>query len=360
MLILITIVGISLLILLHELGHFLAAKWAGTKVEEFGFGFPPRLFSWRVGETRYSVNALPFGGFVKIYGEDGETQPQTTAPAAAVSDRARSFAAQPVWKRAAITLAGVAMNVLGGWFFLSVVFMVGAPAHLVITDVVPGSPAAAGGVARGDIVMAARVGEVELKDPVAAERFTTAVKGSAARGAPVALTLGRGGETLEVTLTGRAEPPAGEGPLGVAIADMGVMREPFFKSFVRGAEATWDMLTMLVGGFVRFVGALFTEPGAVKGIAGPVGIVAVAAEAGSLGVAYLLHFLALISLNLAVLNLIPFPALDGGRVLFLLIEKLKGSPLPVRFERTVNVVGFAALLVLMALVTVQDIGRLVR
>ncbi|MFH1193191.1 MAG: site-2 protease family protein [Candidatus Jorgensenbacteria bacterium] len=348
MVIFLTIVGLSFVVLAHEFGHFITAKLSKIRVDEFGFGFPPRLFARKFGETTYSVNALLFGGFVKIYGEEGEEKDPS------------AFNNQPVWRRTLVTCGGVLANVVIAWLFFSVVFMAGAPEHLVISDVAPGSPAATAGMVSGDIIQEARWGKQILTAPVKVDTFVAMVKEAAARNESVMLAIrGAGAEEREVSLVPRANPPAGEGALGVGLAEAGVPRTPFFRSFLSGAEETWVLAKLTVLGLVDFFGRAFSAPGTFREMMGPVGIAAAtAAQATTLGFSYLLRLLGFISLNLAILNLIPFPALDGGRTLFLLIEKLKGSPLPVRLERAVNAAGFVCLLLLMVLVTVQDVGRL--
>lgn len=341
-----TIIGLSILIFIHELGHFSAAKLFGVRVDEFGFGFPPRLFSKKRGETTYSVNALPFGGFVRIYGEEGTGHGK------------RAFNAQPVWRRLVMVAAGVLANLVVAWLTLSAVFMVGAPEHLMFTGVAQDSPAAAAGLARGDVLSEVRTDGMVLQDPVDADQFIAAVSMAAETGSSVVLVTGSGETAREATVVPRQNPPAGEGPLGVSLAAIGVPQEPFFGSLLKGAEETWALTKLIVAGLAEFFGNVFQKPELLEEVSGPVGVAAAASQAGSLGAAYLLHFLGLISVNLMILNFIPFPALDGGRALFLIIEKIKGSPLPLRFEQVVNTVGFAFLLLLMILVTVQDIVRL--
>ncbi len=340
------IVGLVLLIFVHEGGHFVTAKLMKMKVEEFGFGFPPRIFGKKMGETLYSVNAIPFGGFVRLLGEDDEVKVEG------------GFMDQPFRKRIPVLLAGVAMNFIIGWLLLSFVFMVGAPQHLAIADVSSGSPAYVAGMKSGDIVTEAVMGDVTMKDPIDVDAFVNAVKNSTVSN--VTLTLLRGTESHTVTLVKRTDPPAGQGALGVSLAQMGIAPQPFFGSFLAGIEEAWNALVLVVQWLIQFVGGLISNPGAtMQEVAGPVGIVFLASQADSLGFVYFLQLLALISINLAVLNLIPFPALDGGRALFLLFEKIKGSPISKRIQIIVNGAGFAVLIVLMVLVTIQDISHFV-
>lgn len=342
------IVGLIILILAHEAGHFFAAKAFGIKVEEFGFGFPPRLFGKKKGETLVSVNALPLGGFVKIYGEDEEVE----------EERERSFAAQAVWKRIVVVGAGILMNVIAAWLLLSVVFMFGMPKHLVIADVVAGSPADAAGLKTGDVIAAASSGINAFSDPVASDAFIDLVKN--AGGKEISLTIARGKEVLKVSLAPRMNPPEGEGPLGVGLVVIGFPRETFLRAVGDGLVMSASTFFLAFRAFGGFFISLFSSPEVIKTVSGPVGIFAIASQTGSLGFVYLLELIALISVNLAALNLLPIPALDGGRIVFLLIEKLKGSPVSYTVQRLVNASGFAVLLLLMLVVTFKDVGVLFR
>lgn len=342
------IIGIALLIFGHELGHFLSAKLFGIRVDEFGFGFPPRLFGKKVGETVYSVNALPFGGFVRIYGEDG------TAPDA----DPRAFTRQPFWKRGVVMLAGVAMNFIIGWLLFSAVFAAGIPSHLGVVSVTPNAPAADAGVKAGDLVVRAEHDSTVLSDPVPADAFVALVREAGTDA--VYLTLDRGGKRIPVTLHGRVNPPRGEGSLGVGVADTGVPAASFFGGLGKGMEEAAGMTRDIAVGFVSLIGQAFVRPSVLQDVAGPVGIVSIAVKASGLGFVYFLQFLGLLSVNLVVLNLLPFPALDGGKFLFLVYEKLRRKPAPERVQLWVNVAGFGFLILLMMLVTVQDVARLVR
>lgn len=346
--ILIVIIGLSLLILFHELGHLVVAKLFGMRVDEFGIGFPPRLFGKKIGKTIYSINALPFGGFVKIAGENGGEENE--------QNHGDTFTTKPIWKRSAVILAGVTMNFVIGWFALSAVFFVGIPEHLMVSDVAQDSPAAIAGIEQGDVILQSLHAGVVLADPVPLDDFIGSVKTSYER--DVELTLQRGNEVLSVSLKGRENPPAGEGSLGVGLVEIGAAPLPFFESIGEGFLTAGAFLGTMVSFFIEFFSKIFVDPSIVKSVAGPVGIVSIASQAGSLGLVYLINLFAIISLNLTVLNLIPFPALDGGRFIMLIVEKIKGSPISLRVQQGVNAFGFLILILLMVVVTVQDIGKL--
>ncbi len=355
MTVLLVIIALSLLVLIHELGHFAAAKLFGIRVDEFGFGFPPKVLSWMKGETRYSINLLPFGGFVRIFGED-------TAPPAGDPDARRAFVTKSVGARAVVIGGGVVMNFLAGWLLLSVVFMLGSASHLGISHVAPGSPAEMAGLVEGDLVLRAAnplESQMPLTDPISLDAFVELVNTTASDGVPVMLTVLRSGDELSFEIVGRAVPPEGEGALGIALFDTGMPREGFFESFVKGAEATLELVKAILVGLAEFFIGLFTEADTFQAVTGPVGVVAVVAGSVSFGVAPFLNLMALISLHLALLNFLPLPALDGGRLFFLVVEALKGSPVSRKIERATHAVGFALLLLLMVVVTVRDIGRLI-
>lgn len=349
MLIAVTILGLSLLILVHEFGHFIAAKFFSIKVEEFGFGFPPCVFSWKRGETVYSMNAVPIGGFVRLEGEYDAVGKEIAASP-------HSFSARPAWQRAIVMLAGVLMNVMCGWVILTGVFMAGIPQHLVIARVVEDSPAQRAHLEEGDVILGARFNGKELSDPIASDAFTALARSAA--GSELFLSVGRAGETLRVGVVGREVPPPGEGALGVGLAEIGAAPLPFFGAFQQAFVETVELIRMVGVGFVALIRQVITEPAALEGIAGPVGVVAFAAHAGSLGFVYLIQFVAFISLNLAVFNIIPFPALDGGRLVMLCFEYAKGSPFSRRLQVVLNAFGFVLLIGIVIAVTIQDIGRL--
>lgn len=334
--IIIVLAGIAILILVHEFGHFIAAKFFNVKVEEFGFGFPPRLFSKKIGETRYSFNLLPFGGFVRLLGES----PIAEVPE---EDKPRSFSHQKAWRRATIIVAGVVMNFLLGWFILSGLFLFGTAQPVGITAVLPDSPAEQVGLKPGDIILGFD----------RAEDFISFVNEN--RGAEIRLNVKRGEETLTLNVVPRAEVPPGQGALGVGVGELGFPKLNFLASIGQGfLTAIAISITILVALFNLVIG-IFTGQVAIEQFVGPVGIFQVASQAGGLGIAFLFNLVALISLNLMVLNIFPFPALDGGRLLFLLIEKIKGSPISPKRESAIIAAGFIFLLLLMIAITIKDI-----
>lgn len=351
--------AISVLIIAHELGHFFAARRAGMKVEEFGIGFPPRVWGIRRGETLYSVNALPIGGFVRILGEDGSHR-----------DNARSFSAKPILARMATIAAGVGVNVALAWLLFSITFMAGtlAPAGeggapnatnigVQITDVAEGSPAQEAGVELGD-----RIVRIETeKDVFEGEELADIgqiIAGEA--GQEIQLTLVRGSQERTEAVQVRQEAPEGEGLIGIAFTDVlvGTVSYPPHVALLLGAQVTVNAIVQLLAFLGDAIVGLLSAGTVPADITGPVGVASASGTYQQLGVAAYLTFLAIISLNLAVLNALPIPALDGGRFLFLLIEALKGSPVNKRYEAMVHTVGFVLLILLVVLITVRDIQNL--
>ncbi len=341
---LIVIIGLSILILGHEAGHFFVAKAFGLKIDEFGFGFPPRIFAKKKGETEYSLNWLPFGGFVKIAGESdhlGETEIEAHI---SEEEKKRIFLYQPAWKKALITVAGVVMNFILGWILLVVVLMVGTPAVVFITDVQKDSPAALAGIKAGDVIQGF----------TATEEFINFINTN--QGKEVEVRVRREGGEMAFAVTPRVPASKEEGSLGVGLANGGSEGAGFFTAlkdgFIQAGIISWYTLV----GFFDLIANLF-QGRVVEGVVGPVGIFGVAQQTGQIGLIYLIRLISLISLNLAVINLVPFPALDGGRLFLLAIEKIKGSPLSRKTEMAINSIGFAVLLILMVLITVHDIVR---
>lgn len=369
MTILIFLAVLFVLVLVHELGHFSVAKWFGIRVDEFGIGFPPKAAGIRFGDTEYTLNWLPIGGFVKIWGEDPTEERRTNDP-----DAARSFAHKPRYVQAAVLVAGVTMNVLLAYVLYAASFMLGMPVQLdpsdprvqdpgtqlLVTGVIEGSPAAS--VLRAsDEIQAVRSGAVTLSGTTVRSPSAVADLIANSSGREVAFTLKRRGEFIDVVVrpvTGIIPEKPERAAAGFEMSLVGMERLSFFPAIGAAFERTHTTLKDITVG----IGTLFLN--AFKGtadlsqVSGPVGIVNLVGDAAALGTTWLLTFAALISLNLAVINLIPIPALDGGRLLFVAIEALIRRPLNPLIATRVNQVGFILLLALMALITVHDVVKL--
>lgn len=334
------IVFLSILILVHELGHFLLAKRFGLFVGEFGLGLPPRAWGKKIGETMYSINWLPFGGYVKIAGEDGEDEVTADIP------KERIFGNIAIWKRFCILVGGVTMNFLLGWLLLSIVFMIGAEPGVFIGQVQEGGPASVAGLRTND----------RLVDFTTSDDFVEFTKGHT--GEAITVRIDRAGEELTLRMTPRKDPPAGQGPLGVVLGEsIGHERQGALSAVKDGFVESIAIVEGTFKGIAGLVGSALVGKGSLENVAGPIGIVKVTVDASEAGFIYVLSLMALISVNLAAFNILPFPALDGGRVLFLAIEKLKGSPLPKRFEQYANGIGLLLLLGLILVVSVKDVIR---
>jgi len=362
---------IGILILAHEWGHFYSARRFGVRVDEFGVGFPPRLFSWVRRGVRYSLNLFPLGGFVKIFGEHGEGE-----------GKSESFAARPAWQRLLMLSAGVGMNILAAWIFFSIAAGVGIPqiqdeagegVPVSVISVLPDSPADRAGIKIGDQILEFRASspppvseDVQRLVQGGGQAFSLRVEteqdvrdvAEAYRGEEIVLVVRRGSEVVEIALTPRIQVPQGEGPLGIAMARLVIVQSPWYQAPFEGARMVVESVAMIGTTLGGMIVQLFRGRVESLGVAGPVGIFLYARDLKDLGFSYLLQFAALISVNLAVLNVLPIPALDGGRILFLVIEKIKGGRLNPRFENMAHTVGFALLILLMAVVTYQDIRKI--
>ena len=356
---LIVIIGLSLLILGHEAGHFLVAKMFGLKVDEFGFGFPPRIAAKKIGDTEYSINWLPFGGFVRISGERGEFEmidadgadagSTQVVPVAATAnpDEHRLFYNQPAWKKSAIILAGVFTNFIFGWILISIVLMVGVPQTLVIAGTQAGSPAAAAGIQPGDVI----------KGYTDSQTFINYVDQN--KGHQITFTVIRDDKEIPLTLTPRTTTTPDQGAIGVELEEGGAARENPFTAIWTGLEDAAVISWLTVQAFYELIKQIFVHASIPAGVVGPVGIFGIAEETGKIGLAYLLQFLGIISINLMIVNCIPFPALDGGRFVMIILEKIRGKAISYKVESIINGVGFALLLALMIALTVRDISGLI-
>ncbi|MBF6590656.1 MAG: site-2 protease family protein [Ktedonobacterales bacterium] len=348
----------GLLVLVHEFGHFLTAKWAGIRVEEFGIGFPPRLAGVRRGETLYSLNLLPIGGFVKMPGENGETSDANGAY------DPRSFGAKPAGKRAIVLLAGVTMNLLLALLLFTTAEAIGqVQFRAAIGSVQPNSPAAQAGLLAGDQILAIDGQPVKYWSDVTDELTKLDAQVSAsAKTFPVTLIVKHANVSGPVTITAQARahaaPTVGFLGIGRDSTNPYVNRVPIWQAPAAGARDIRDVTVGTVGGIAQIIRGQLPWNQAIQG---PVGIVRdtglVASSVPQIGPYWLLYLTAALSLNLAFVNVLPIPALDGGRLLFIGIEVLRrGKRISPEREALVNLAGMGVLLLLMLLVTINDIG----
>lgn len=363
--ILLFVVVLVFLIVVHELGHFIVAKRAGIRVDEFGIFFGPKLLGKKFGETEYTLNLWPIGGFVKIFGE----RPEDVSDA--IADKARSFIGKPKYIQAAVLFAGVFFNIVAAWLLFSAAFMLGMPAvqsehlarpldnsRLTIADVLPDSPAADALVRTGDVILGITASDAALTE-LTPEAVTAFIR---SRGGEVlTFSLERGGAPLELTVTpalGAVEEQPEHAAVGMRMGIIGTLMLPPHIALWEGLMLTVDFLGKVTLAILGFLGSAATLQADLSQVAGPVGIVGLVGDAAELGIVSLMTFTAIISLNLAVINLLPVPALDGGRLLFLLIEAVKGSPIRSNVAYALNTVGFLFLIFLMIAVTYNDLLRM--
>ncbi len=368
--ILIFLAVLSVLVLVHELGHFLVARALGVKADEFGLGFPPRALGFvrlngrwkKVGakeeiaykNTILSLNWLPLGGFVRLKGEQGEA-----------ANEHDSFISKPAWGRLLILAAGVIMNWLLAAAIFSGGFMIGIPAEtsdlppqaivrdqkVQITETLADAPAERAGLISGDFLLAIN------GTTVATVEGAKAILQQQVAGTAITLAIERDHKQQNI-LTESAYIPALQGPgLGVALADTGIVRFPWYQAISQGVSVTYSYTKLILQAFGKLVTDLFLARGVSPDVSGPVGIAVMTGKIASNGWWAVLQFAALLSINLAIVNFLPIPALDGGRALFVVIETIRQKRNNLKFEATLHRLGFLLLLFLVAVVTLHDLSK---
>ncbi|MDO8499194.1 MAG: M50 family metallopeptidase [bacterium] len=372
---------LAALVLSHEFGHFIVARKNGIKVDEFGFGFPPRLFGirritnaggttkWQIiwgsqdlekfplengssAGTLYSLNLIPLGGFVKIKGENGEDKFSPD-----------SFGGKPFWQKASVLVAGVVMNVLLAAVLISVGYMAGMPQatdnlpantpvtnrHTEIAAVLEGKPAAAAGLMVGDTFLA--IGTFKNPGPAELQTYIDAHKNE-----DITVTVKRGYSIITKSIHPIVYEDTGKGGLGVAIVEVGLVKYSWYAAIYHGFIATGLYLWQIVLSLFLLLKGLIVGQGAAGELTGPVGVAVMTGRAARMGISYLLQFTAVLSLNLAIVNILPIPALDGGRLLFLVIEKIRGKANNQKIEQWFHTIGYCLLLLLVLTITIKDVG----
>ena len=355
--ILVFLIILSVLVLIHELGHFLVAKKFGIKVEEFGFGLPPRAFGIKKGETIYSINWLPIGGFVKLYGEDEAGSGKIRISKSEIrNDKERAFFARPVWQRLLVVIAGVAMNFLLSIAIISYIFGVSGVRtqgdKVIVTEVVRGAPAEEAGIRKGDIIEA--VNGIKI---IKTTELISITKEHLGEEATLRVRTANS-EIRNIKVTPRKDYPQNQGPMGVAISQNIITKKyAWYEAPVVGTKESLKASGLIIASLGKTAYDLFAHAEVPKGVAGPIGIAQLTGQFVEIGPVAVLSFMSILSLNLAILNILPIPALDGGRLFFILIEAVSGRRVSQKFEAKAHAVGMAILLSLIALITIQDIIR---
>jgi len=350
--------SIIFLLVIHEFGHFIIAKKRGVRVEEFGIGYPPRLFGKKFGDTIYSLNLLPFGAFVKIQGEIGGLEDY------------HSFSGKKIWERVLIVLGGVLAFWVISAILLSIGFGLGMPTpvsdeaanlkdvKVQITTIAPDSPAAKAGLEPLDniVLLQSDGNQVKIDKTAQITNFINVHKGQ-----DVTITLQRWGKTFDVSVVPRVSPPAGEGALGIGLARIALVSVPWYEAPYRGIVGAGNITVATFQAFGSVLGSIIETKEVPTGVTlmGPLGIFNFLKQVFQLGVNYFLYFLALISILMAITNLLPIPALDGGKILFLAIEAIKGKPISAKIEQNITATFFVLLIIFSIFITIKfDIPRI--
>ncbi|MBW4055519.1 MAG: RIP metalloprotease RseP [Proteobacteria bacterium] len=367
------IIVLGILIFVHEFGHFLIAKLMGVRVEKFSLGFGPKLLGKKIGETEYLLSAFPLGGYVKMFGESGiiegtDSPPPLDgeAPAAPTpgdsdqreltdEEKARSFAHKPVLARIAIVMAGPVFNLLFAWLIFIILCMIGVPTVTSrIGEALKDKPAAKAGMQKGDIITSINNKPISQWDQIAA-----AV--AASKGKPLTLSVKRDSRLIPFTIT--PEPRISKNLFGekingyaIGVASAGEVVTEYYNPFeavIKGSEQTWKVIDLTFMSLVKMVQRVVP----MDSVGGPIMIAKMAGQQASAGIAPFLAFMALLSVNLGVLNLLPVPVLDGGHLLFYFMELIFRRPVPQRIREYAQQIGMALLLGLMVLAFYNDIIR---
>ncbi|MFA7252524.1 MAG: RIP metalloprotease RseP [Candidatus Paceibacterota bacterium] len=361
MTIILFLVVLAVLIFVHELGHFLVAKKSGIRVDEFAIGFPPKIFGWTRGETKYVLNLIPFGGYVKIFGENPDDE-SISGP-----DSARSFVKAKKWKQISVLLAGIAFNIIFAWLLISISFMFGSlvpvgegtdgqyskyikDSQVVLTGVLKDSPAEKAGLVQGDRL-------ITVENVTNQDLNTTKIRELIEKSADnqIDVSYERSGEIRNIIVEAEMNSAENKKVIGIYMENVGVVKLNPFLALYEGGKLTITTTKEVAVGLAVFIAQAVRGQGDFTQVSGPVGIVGLVGDAATFGLAYFLGFVAFISLNLAVINLIPFPALDGGRVLFAIIEIIIRRPIKPQIANTLNTVGFFILISLMLIITYRDV-----
>lgn len=381
---------LGILVLVHELGHFAVAKWTGMQVDEFGIGFPPRLFKYKRGDTLYCINAIPFGGYVKISGETEEfsqdkqggekevlretvKEAKQTKEERSQEANSRTFNAKPVWARILVVIAGVTMNLLFAFLALVIAYSVGFYAISQDVEKVPGavvtkgqvmivgtlvdSPAAKAGIQEGDIIRKitdpTNKEEQKIQSIEDLQNFSRTHKAEGS--SELNLEIDRNGDVINKTVSLSGESDA---PLGVEIQSLNMVRLPIWRAPEVAVKDMWFVVELTGKTLKEFGQKLFTTGQIDENVSGPIGVYHATSIALKQGTASVIFLTIMLSINLALLNILPIPALDGGKLVFLTVEGVfRRRVVAVKVENILTIVGYCLLLALIVAITIKDVIR---
>jgi regulator of sigma E protease len=356
---------LAVLIFVHELGHFAIAKLAGIRVDEFALGFPPTLIKKKYGETVYKLNIIPFGGYVSIFGENPDDE-SLHGP-----DSKRSMSHKNRAVQAAVLVAGVVCNLIFAWLLISLTLAIGispiasfttdsqadTSGKVLVVQVLEDSPAAAGGLQQGDIILGARDADQELSgSTLTVESIQNLIAEEDVD--PLTFEIMRGTETQEISVTPSKGIIADKPAIGISMDTGELIKAPWYRALYDGLITTFRATVLTATGLWAFLVSAVQGTADFGQVAGPVGIVGMVGNASASGLSYILFFTALISINLAIINILPFPALDGGRLLFVAIEAITRKNIPPNIANTFNAIGFVLLIGLMLVITYHDVAKM--
>lgn len=352
------------LVVVHEFGHFLVAKLTNMRVDEFAFGFPPRLYSKKIGETTYSINSLPLGGYVSIWGENGSEEDKAHDGA---KNHPRAFSNRPWWAQLLVLVAGVTMNMLLAWFiFIGISYgeirmstedeiygkLVKNPSLMVI-DSAPDSPAYKAGIIPGSILI-----KIQSAGMVANLTTTTSLVSFIGSHPNDAFNISYkrpDGVIASTTIASVYGIIPDKKAIGISVESVGTIKTTMLQAINIGTDKTYTMTEMTLDGLKTLFTSAIKGESVIKSLSGPIGIAKIVGQTSTYGYAAILTLVAVLSINLAIFNILPLPALDGGRMIVVIVETITKRRVPFKYYSWVNMIGFSLLMLLLIIVTIHDV-----
>lgn len=358
--IIIFLIILLVLVFVHELGHFLTAKWVNMRVDEFAFGFPPRLFSKKVGETKYSLNAIPLGGYVSIWGETGEVDDEARG-------HKRAFGNRPKWAQLLVLIAGVFMNMLLAFLIFiftsygNVSVSTSDPEYgartvnkrIVVIDAHSNSPAQMIGLTAGSVITEVK-SNGQKADLSSSKNVISFIERNNLSSFDITFISDKG-EKIKTTISPVYGIIEGKRALGISIDQMGDIETSFWEATKISWMKTKNITYLTIFGVKDLLSSLFKGENVLSSLSGPIGIAKIVDGTSSYGLSAILNLTAILSINLAIFNILPLPALDGGRIVIVLFEAVSRRKVPFKYYSWLNVVSFLALMALLIVVTIHDV-----